>query len=389
MKKLAIKAFALLTAGALVLSGCESGGNGAGGSNGGGSNGGASVESKTSSKTELPLGSVDGVTIGEDGLIDFSAISEEKLTELYQSEAASSQKITVNYTGSLCPVALPVAKYLGFLEDEGITDVDFVQISGDAARDALASGNLTVAIGFLSDWLLYYQNGEEIVSTLALHSGCASAAVLTDSEVTKFEKGMRIGVSGAIGGIFHNIGLRFINHDGFNTDDFTWVALDAGTLLAALQEGQVDAIVASDELIYNYVESGLAKVIRSQDYDPDFVDEVCCSLGFNKDFVKNNPATVYKFTRGVYRASKWLAESEENRSKAIDLLLEKQYISATKEMGVKLINLLHYGFGTKELVATMKVIGKEYIELGLLPKDFDLSNAEDQFLVKYNLTKIQ
>ena len=387
MKKLVIKAFALFTAGALLLSGCES--TGGAGNATGGSNGGNSSESKKSSKTELVLGAVEGTTIGENGLIDFSAISEEKLTELYQSEAASGQKITVNYTGSLCPVALPVAKYLGFLEDEGITDVDFVQISGSAARDALASGNLTVAIGFLSDWLLYYQNGEEVVSTLALHSGCTSAAVLSDSEVTKFEKGMRIGVAGAIGGIFHNIGLRFINHDGFNTDDFTWVALDAGTLLAALQEGQVDAIVASDELIYNYVESGLAKVIRSQDYDPDFVDEVCCSLGFNKDFVKNNPATVYKFTRGVYRASKWLAESEENRNKAIDLLLEKQYISATKEMGVKLINLLHYGFGTKELVDTMKVIGTEYIELGLLPKDFDLSNAEEQFLVKYDLTKIQ
>lgn len=337
----------------------------------------------------LALGAVEGAVIEENGLIDFSAISEEKLTEIYKKEAASNQTITVNYTGSLCPVALPVAKYLGFLEEEGLTKVEFVQTSGDAARDALASGNLTVAIGFLSDWLLYYQNGEEVVSTLALHSGCASAAVLASSDKTKFEKGMKIGVSGAIGGIFHNIGLRFINHDGFTTDDFTWVALDAGTLLAALQKGQVDAIIASDELIYNYVEAGEAKVIRSQDYDPDFVNEVCCSLGFSKEFVKKNPATVYKFTRGVYRASKWLAESEENREKAVDLLLEKQYISTTKEMGVKLINLLHYGFGTKEMVATTNVIGKEYIALGLLPKDFDLSNAEQQFLVKYDLTKIK
>ena len=105
--------------------------------------------------------------------------------------------------------------------------------------------------------------------------------------------------------------------------------------------------------------------------------------------MKKNPATVYKFTRGVYRASKWLAESEENREKAVDLLLEKQYISTTKEMGLKLINLLHYGFGTKEMVATTNVIGREYIALGLLPGDFDLSNAEEQFLVKYDLTKIK
>ena len=89
----------------------------------------------------LALGAVEGAVIEEDGLIDFSAIPEEKLTEIYKKEAASNQTITVNYTGSLCPVALPVAKYLGFLEEEGLTKVEFVQTSGDAARDALASGN--------------------------------------------------------------------------------------------------------------------------------------------------------------------------------------------------------------------------------------------------------
>lgn len=386
MKKLTNKLFALLLAGVLTLGGCGNAGNNAGSASSGNQGG---TNNAADNASNLVLGAVEKAVINADGLIDFSQISEEELTALYEKEPAYGKTITVNYTGSLCPVALPVAKYLGYVEDEGISSFEFVQISGSEARDALASGNLTVAIGFLSDWLLYYQNGEEVVSTLALHSGCASAAVLADSDKTKFEKGMRIGVSGAIGGIFHNIGLRFINHDGFSTNDFTWIALDAGTLLSALQEGQVDAIIASDELIYNYVEDGFAKVIRSQDYDPDFENEVCCSLGFNKDFVKNNPATVYKITRAVYRASKWLSEGEENREKAVDLLLDKQYISATKEMGVKLINLLHYGFGTKEMVATMKVIGQEYIDLGLLPGDFDLTDAENQFLVKYDLTKIQ
>ena len=373
MKKRFRKIIALLGAAVLMTTGC----------------GNATAGGNSTSASDKPLGVIEGTTVEENGLIDYSAISEEELTALYEKEPAYNQTITVNYTGSLCPVALPVAKYLGFTDEEGINSFDFVQISGSAARDALASGNLTVAIGFLSDWLLYYQNGEEVVSTLALHSGCASAAALADSDITKFEKGMRVGVSGDIGGVFHNIGLRFINHDGFSTEDFTWVALEPGTLLAALQEGQVDVIVASDELIYNFVEDGYAKVIRSQDYDPDFENEVCCSLGFNKDFVKNNPVTVYKITRAVYRASKWLAASEENRSKAVDLLLDKQYISASKEMGVKLVNLLHYGFGTKELVNTMNVIGQEYKDLGLLPSDFDLSNAEAQFLVKYDLTKIE
>lgn len=373
MKKVSAKLIALFSAGVLLLTGCTGGGSSDSGS----------------SSSGLALGQAQGAVINADGLIDYSALSEEELNALYEKEPAYGQTITVNYTGSLCPVALPVAKYLGFVEDEGIESFEFVQISGDAARDALASGNLTVAIGFLSDWLLYYQNGEEVVSTLALHSGCASAAALTDSEYDGFEKGMRIGVAGGIGGLFHNIGLRFVNHDGFTADDFTWVALDAGTLLAALQEGQVDAIVASDELIYNFVEAGYTKIIRSQDYDPDFEGEVCCSLGFSKDFVEKNPVTVYKITRAVYRASKWLEESEENREQAVDLLIDQQYISCTREMGIELINLLHYGFGTKELIGTTNVIGQEYKDLGLLPQDFDLSNAEEQFLVKYDLTKIE
>ncbi len=376
MRKKIARIVALLSVSALLMAGCGQGGGTGSSGNAGGSN------------SDLPLGAAEGTVITENGLIDYSVLSEDELNALYEKEPAYGQTITINYTGSLCPVAVPVAKYFGYFDEEGVTSVEFVQISGDATRDALASGNLNVAIGFLSSYMLYYQNGEEVVSTLALHSGCASAAVLADSEYTRFEKGMTIGVAGGIGGIFHNIGLRFINHDGFSTDDFTWLALDAGTLLAALQEGQVDAIIASDELIYNFVESGHVKIIRSQDYDPDFEHEVCCSLGFSKDFVEQNPVTVYKITRAVYRASVWLEASEENREKAVDLLLDKQYISCTREMGIELINLLHYGFGTEELIATTKVIGQEYKDLGILPADFDLSNAEDQFLVKYDLTKI-
>lgn len=70
---------ALLLAAVLVVTGC-----------------GKKDEEKNDSG--LVLGAVEGAVIEENGLIDFSTVSEEQLTEIYKKEAASNQTITVNYT---------------------------------------------------------------------------------------------------------------------------------------------------------------------------------------------------------------------------------------------------------------------------------------------------
>lgn len=343
-------------------------------------------KSQTTESTRI-VGAAEGAEVSADRTIDYTVLSEEELNELAAKEPAAKEKITLMYDGGLCLAPIPVAYHKGYFEEEGLSNIELIAVAD--YREALMAGQLTVALGFMSDWLVSYQGGTDIVSTLALHTGCTSAAVLSDSPYTKLEKGMKIGVAGAVGGSMHNIGLRFANHDGFNNDDFTWFGLDMGSLLAALQEKKVDAIVAYDQLTEQWANDGSVRIIRSQTKDDDFKNEACCTIGFRKDWVEKNPVTAYKITRTIYKASLWVLESEEHKKETVDLLMEKGYISGTKEFNQQLLFSFRYGLDSQDLENSLNTMASEYKQLGILRADFDTEHLPENFIVKYNLSNIK
>ena len=325
------------------------------------------------------------VVHAEETNIDVSTYSEEELQAAYEQEEGSKRTLHISYDGGLCPVALPISQLKGFFEEEGL---DTELYAASEQRDALAAGQIDTALGMLTDWLPSIQNGVDIRFSLALHTGCTSAAVLPDSGITGFQEGQRVGFVGAIGGVYHNIALRFISHDGFKAEDFEWVSLDAGTILKALQEQQVDVIVAADQLIEQWNQDELVEVIRSQSYDEDFKNEACCALGFPGEFVEENPATAYKITRAVYKASLWLQESEENRKEAAQLLLDNGYISGDVDFNTKLLSSMTFGLDNKALEKSLSDIVDEFIDLEILNPDTDAEAFKEQILLNYDLSKL-
>lgn len=311
-----------------------------------------------------------------------ASLSKEELEKKFADEEGAKRKINISYDGSLCPAPIPIAQLKGFFEAEGL-DTEIVLVENQ--RDALASGKIDTALGMLTDWLPSIQNGVDLRFPLALHTGCTSAAVLKDSSVTKFEKGQKVGVVGPIGGVFHNIALRFIVHDGFKADDFQWVSLDAGTILKALQEGQVDVIVAPDQMMLQWEDDGLVKLIRSQTFDDDFKDEACCAVGFPGEFVEENPVTVLKVTRAIYNAALWIQESDANRLEATQLLNDAGYVSGDPEFNARVLGNLRYGLNNKDLETSLSHIVDEFVELEILNKDTDKEAFKKQILIKYDL----
>lgn len=318
---------------------------------------------------------------------DYSSLSEEEIQELYEKEPASKRTINISYDGGLCLAAIPVAQYKGFFEEEGL-DTDLVAV-GDNSRDALASGKIDSAVGMLTDWVTSIQNGVELQFTAALHTGCTSAAVLADSDITKFEKGQKVGISGPIGGYVHNIGLRFVSHDGFVADDFTWLALDASTVLSALQKGEVEVIVAGDQLIRQWENDGLVRTIRSQTTDADFKDEACCAFGFPKQFVDENPVTVYKITRALLKASNWIAESDANKEETVNICIDNGCTSGTPEYNLQVLKSLTFGLDYKALEVSLDNIVAEFVQLGILKADLDQEEFKKNILINYNLDDVE
>lgn len=320
------------------------------------------------------------------GKIDYSTLSEEELTKLYEKEPASKRTINVAYDGGLCLSAIPLAQYKGYFEEEGLK-TKLVASGATGARDALVAKKIDTAVGMITDWVTAIQNGVEIQFTEALHTGCTSAAVLADSDIQGFKAGQKVAIAGPIGGFIHNIGLRFVAHDGFKSDDFNWLAMDSGTVLSALQKGEAEVIVAGDQLINQWAKDGLVRVIRSQTTDDDFKDEACCAFGFLKSFIEENPVTVYKISRALYKTSKWLDESDENKREAVDYCLENGYTSGDADTNFELLKSLKFGLEYEDLNKSLHGIVPEFVQLGILKKDLDQEAFMENLLIEYHFEK--
>lgn len=314
--------------------------------------------------------------------LSYAELSDEELQALYEKEEGSSRTIHIGYDGGLCQAAIPVAQYEGFFEEEGL---DTELTAAEDARDALAAELIDTSAGMIAGWLTSVQNGVDIRFVVGLHTGCAAAVTLPDSDITGFEPGQKIGVVGNIGGIYHNIGLRMAAHDGFSADDFTWLGFDSSAILLALQDHEVDVIVVSEQLSQQWLNEGSVKQIRSLTTDDDFKDEACCVMGISGKFYDENPVTSYKITRAVYRASLWLAESEENRAEAAKILVDNGYVACSEEYALQLLNYYQFGLDNATTEKSLYDSVDEYIQLGVLSAEADAEAFKAQIWQPFDL----
>jgi NitT/TauT family transport system substrate-binding protein len=304
---------------------------------------------------------------------------ETKATGTNGKEEALSRTINLAYDGHLCQAAVPVAEFNGFFDEEGL-DVELVRTGGtvDNVRDAIAGGKIDASGGMIAAWLKPITNGIDMQFVVGLHTGCTSAFVLADSDITGFEKGQKVGLSGGIGGSQHNIAYRFIEHDGFKSDDFTWANYEADQLLLILQRGDADIVVTSDQLAEKWVTDGSLRRVRSQHLDEDFKDEACCVLGVSGKFVENNPEATAKLARAVNKAAEWIGESDENKREAVKLLLDKGYISTDEDYAVSLLKLYQHGLSNESTESGIKHSLEEFKNLGIIDSNINTDDALKQ-----------
>jgi NitT/TauT family transport system substrate-binding protein len=299
----------------------------------------------------------------------------------YKAEPASSRTIHIGYDGGLCQAAIPIAQHKGFFEAEGLqTELTKTGGTHDNARDALAAGKIDTTAGMIAGWLKPITNGVDLKFTVGLHTGCASAFVLADSPIQSFAdaKGKTIAINGGIGGTYHNIGYRFIAHDGFVPEDFVWKDFPADQTLLILQKGEADVAIFGDQLAEKWVQDGTLRRIRSLHEDEDFKNESCCVLGISGPFLAENPVTSEKISRAIYKASLWIGESDANKEEAAQILLDNGYISGTKEYAVQLMKLFRWGLPNDLTEATLDLSVTDYQKLGVISSSLNPADVKAQ-----------
>jgi len=290
----------------------------------------------------------------------------------FEEEVGGQRAIRLGFEGGLCQAAIPIAHLMGFFAEEGL-ETEIV-VTGDlvSSRDSLVAGHIDTVAGMLSGWFVPVTQGIDIRFTLGLHTGCALAFVLADSDITELQAGQEIAVSGAIGGAFHNIALRFAYREGLAPNDFTWRDFPAAEAVIALQDGTVQVAVIPDQVGQRFVDDGILRRIRSLD-DADFANDNCCVLGMTGSFIDTNPQTAERITRAVYRASLWIDESDDNKRKAVELLIEAGYVSAgiDVEYVVGLMSGWRWGMPHELTEQTLVTSIAEYQAMGVISPNLD------------------
>jgi len=303
-----------------------------------------------------------------------------------QLDTALSRTIHIGYDGGLCQGAIAVAQFKGYFAAEGLnTELTRTGGTADNTRDALAGGKIDTSAGMIAGWLKPITNGIDLRFTVGLHTGCSSAFVLADSNTTKFQKSQVVAITGGIGGIYHNIAYRFIAHDGFVPEDFSWRDFPADQILLILQNKQADVAVIGDQLAEKWVADGTLRRIRSQHADDDFKNEACCVMGIAGPFFDANPVASEKISRAVYRASKWIEESDENKRETAKILLENNYISGTEEYAYQLLKLFHFGLSNATTEKSVYDSVDEYHALGVISKDVKVDDIKRQIWKPLNI----
>ena len=320
-------------------------------------------------------GSKDTTAENDDTAVENSGtettMTEAEELEAMKSEPAYEEGFTYFASGG-CTGAPWVADYLGYFEEYGIKAE--VYMAGDSWKEAVGTNAAQVAVNHIATTLVPAANDVNYAIVNGAMIGCQSLWVLADSGYDSLEdlKGKKISAPNGIGNSSYNIGARFFDADGIDPlTEVEFVQVETSACIAAMESGEIAAVVSGDTWAWDMWKSGQLKYLRSITWDEDFMDEPCCVTVMNKDFIKENPLMAKYITKAINRAQEYTGENIEEITQAqIDEGL------LTGELDKLVACMESYQWGTVDNAFTeraLKEIIEDYIRLGLLTtmKDAD------------------
>lgn len=213
------------------------------------------------------------------------------------------------------PLYSPInaAYELGYFDEEfdaigaSYTWTEFA--SGPLVNEAVAAGEGDV--GFMADLpaIIARSSGQDIQIVSGVSTGERSLAVLVraDSDINDIRdlKGKQIAY--AFGSYAQHLLSLVLDQAGLTFDDVESINLGAADSPAALDNGDVDAIVIWEQFITKLTEEGTAKVL----IDGTGIKKSNMVLYSVKDFAEANPELIEAFIRATDRGAKYIKENPE------------------------------------------------------------------------------
>lgn len=294
-----------------------------------------------------------------------SEISEE---EAWKKEPAYGKPVKIGYNGGLCTGAPGIADALGMFKKQGL-DVELVKMDGTVGTvDAVGTGKVDMVTNHISAMVVPATNGINMVFKKGVQTGCKSLYVLKDGPIksTKDLVGKSVGLPNGIGNSDHNIAIRFMNHDGIDPNEIVWKPVESSASILALQNGEIDSVILSDQFAEKFMNDGTLAVIRSLTWDDDFKKETCCIYAFNKDFNEQNPITAKKMTAALFEVSDYIAH---NVKEATQVLFDNNWASGDFDQAVRMMESYDWQCSNDMTEKTLKDILDDYKKFNIVTNE--------------------
>lgn len=301
-----------------------------------------------------------------------------------KEETAGGLERTLNIgiVGAACELHFYAAEKLGLYEAAGY-DINWLHV-GQEQTAMIAAGTIDITDGVLDHWLKPIENGLDVKATIALQQGCMATIVLADSPYYTLEdlKGQTLATLNASG--VGNYLWRLLLLEGYKPlEDFDWTLITGDAAIAALENGEVEAVSGGDVGMWAKVKTGDARFISQMSTDPQLADQTCCLLVFNTKFTEDYPEDTKKLTDILYEASLYL-QTEEHVKEIIDYGYENELIlSGNPEDAFEVSKTYVWDPGTQIGIDTFSSIFRAYQEFDIITKDADLDKVIDKLFIKY------
>jgi sulfonate transport system substrate-binding protein len=290
-----------------------------------------------------------------------------------QIAPAETVRLAVGGKPVIFYLPLTVTERLGYFKQEGL-DVEISDFAGGArALQSLIGGSADVVTGAFDHTIQMAIKNQPIVATVQLGRYPGYVLAVTGATMHTYKspqdlKGLKIGIT-APGSGTHFMVLHYMRENGLKAEDVSFIGIGAAaTAVAAVQKGEVDAIVNVDPTISMLEQQKLIKVVADT-RTPQGTQAVyggpypAAVLYARADYIAKHPATMQKLANAFVRGLKWI---QEHSPEEIAKVMPEEYALGDKPLYLRSIA------ASKPMFSADGRIGRDGAEIAYkVLKEFD------------------
>jgi len=220
---------------------------------------------------------------------------------------------------SLYYLPLTLAERLGYFKEQGlnVTITDFG--GGSKSLQSLIGGSADVVTGAYEHTIRMQSKGQDIAAVIELGRFPGMVLAVRKDKAAQVKsfgdlKGMKIGVS-APGSSTHMIVAHLLGKGGLKSEDVSIIGVGtSAAAVAAIEQGEIDAIINSDPVMTKLETDGAIRIIaetRTKKGTEELFGGPYPEAGLyaTADFIAKNPNTIQALTNAIVRAELWMQKA--------------------------------------------------------------------------------